>query len=111
MTIESYFSWTVCGLVVGLLARLLVPGRHSMDLLMTIVAGIAGALTGGVVYSLVRGNAVEPFNLVTQNWYGWIVATLGAMFLVWIHPRMYSRVTPAGSDDESFTPLSGGRIS
>jgi len=92
MTLESSLRWIVCGLVVGLLARLLVPGRQSMGFLMTIVVGIAGALTGGFLYSVVRGNSVEAFSLAHQNWYGWIVATLGAMLLVWLYPRVYSQV-------------------
>ena len=86
MSIGSILSWIVCGLVVGICARFLVPGRQSMSLPMTIVLGIAGALVGGFLYSLIRSGSVEPFSLSTQNWYGWIVAILGAMLLVWAFP-------------------------
>jgi uncharacterized membrane protein YeaQ/YmgE (transglycosylase-associated protein family) len=86
MTIGSIFSWIICGLVVGIFARLLVPGRQSMGLLMTIVLGIAGAFVGGFLYSLIRGGSVETFSLSTHNWYGWIVSILGAMLLVWVFP-------------------------
>jgi uncharacterized membrane protein YeaQ/YmgE (transglycosylase-associated protein family) len=41
----------VCGLIVGLIARLLLPGRQSMSLLMTMVLGIVGAVVGGFLYS------------------------------------------------------------
>ncbi len=91
MSIGSIISWIVCGLVVGLCARLLVPGRQSMSLLMTTLLGIAGALVGGFLYSLVRGTSVEAFSLASHNWYGWIVAILGAMLLVWIYPLMHPR--------------------
>jgi uncharacterized membrane protein YeaQ/YmgE (transglycosylase-associated protein family) len=53
---------------------------------MTILLGIVGALVGGFLYSLIRGASVEPFTLAAQNWYGWIVAILGAMFLVVMYP-------------------------
>lgn len=86
MTIESVLSWIVCGLIVGLCARLLVPGRQSMSLPMTIVLGIVGALVGGFLYSLVRGGSVDAFSFSTHNWYGWIVSILGAMLLVWAYP-------------------------
>ncbi len=43
MSIGSIISWILCGLVVGLCARFLVPGRQSMSLLMTTLLGIAGA--------------------------------------------------------------------
>jgi len=61
-----------------------MPGN--IDLL-----GIAGALLGGFLYSLIQGASVEPFSLARQNWYGWIVAILGAMALVWMYPLAYPR--------------------
>ena len=91
MSFESIFSWIVCGLVVGIIARFLVPGRQYMSLTMTTLLGIAGALVGGFLYSLVRGVSAEPFSLASHNWYGWIVAILGAMLLVWIYPLAYPR--------------------
>jgi len=91
MTIGSILSWIVCGLVVGLCARFLVPGRQNMTLPMTTVLGIVGALLGGFLYSLVRGTSVEPFSLTGNNWYGWIVGILGAMLVVWLYPIYYPR--------------------
>lgn len=91
MSLEGIIGWIVCGLVVGLCARFLVPGRQYMSLLMTIVLGIAGSLVGGFLYSLMRGAAVETFSLTDHNWYGWIVAILGAMLLVWVYPYVYPR--------------------
>lgn len=91
MNIGSVVSWIVCGLVVGLAARFLVPGRQSMGLISTTVIGIVGALVGGFIYSLIRGTSATPFSLEGQNWYGWIVAILGAMLLVWVYPMVASR--------------------
>lgn len=91
MSIGSVLAWILCGLVVGLCARLLVPGRRSMSLSMTTGLGIVGALVGGFLYSVVRGASVEPFSLASHNWYGWIVAILGAMLLVWAYPYAYPR--------------------
>lgn len=91
MSIGSIFSWIVCGLVVGLCARFLVPGRQFMSLPMTTLLGIVGALVGGFLYSMIRGASVAPFSLVSHNWYGWIVAILGATLLVWVYPYVYPR--------------------
>ncbi len=91
MSLGSIISWIVCGLVVGLCSRFLVPGRQSMSLSMTTVLGIVGALVGGFFYSLIRGASVQPFSLASQNWYGWIVAILGAMLVVWAYPHVYPR--------------------
>jgi uncharacterized membrane protein YeaQ/YmgE (transglycosylase-associated protein family) len=91
MSIGSIFSWILCGLLVAMCARLLLSGRPGLSLPMTILLGIAGALVGGFLYSLIRGASVEPFSLTNHNWYGWIVAILGATLLLWIYPYVYPR--------------------
>jgi uncharacterized membrane protein YeaQ/YmgE (transglycosylase-associated protein family) len=47
LDVSSILTYILIGLVVGVLARLLVPGRTSMSLLATIVIGVVGALIGG----------------------------------------------------------------
>jgi len=93
MSLGSILSWIVCGLLVGLCARFLVPGRQSMSLSMTVVLGIVGALVGGFLYSVIRGASVGPFSLASHNWYGWIVAIIGAALVLWgyaiLHPRRW----------------------
>jgi uncharacterized membrane protein YeaQ/YmgE (transglycosylase-associated protein family) len=42
-------SWAVWGLFVGVIARLLLPGRHRLGFLLTVVLGIGGSLLGGVI--------------------------------------------------------------
>lgn len=58
---------------------------------MTVLLGIGGALVGGFLYSVVRGASVQPFSLASHNWYGWIVAILGAMLVVWFYPYAFPR--------------------
>lgn len=91
MSIGSVLAWIACGLVIGLCARFLVPGRQNLSLPMTFLLGIAGALIGGFLYSVARGASVEPFSLSSHNWYGWIVAILGAMLLLWAYPLVFPR--------------------
>ena len=43
----------VIGIVIGILARLVMPGRQHIGVLMTILLGIAGALVGGIVASAI----------------------------------------------------------
>jgi uncharacterized membrane protein YeaQ/YmgE (transglycosylase-associated protein family) len=91
MSAASLLSWMVCGLIVGLIARLLLPGRQSMGLLMTMVLGIVGAVVGGFLYSLVQGAPAEPFSLSGNAWHGWIVAILGAVLVLWAYVSLYPR--------------------
>ena len=77
-------GWIVFGLVVGVLAKLLMPGRDPGGMLVTIVLGIAGALVGGFL-----GRAL--------GWYlpgepaGFVMATLGAVLLLFIYRRFAVR--------------------
>ena len=92
MSIGSILSWIVCGLVVGICARFLVPGRQYMSLTMTALLGIGGALLGGFLYSVIRGASVQPFSLASHNWYGWIVGGTGlGRAAVWMYPYAQSQ--------------------
>lgn len=81
----------LCGLIVGLLARLVVPGRHSMGLLLTMVSGIVGAVVGGVLWSLIMGAPSEPFSLAGNAGHGWIVAILGGVLVLWAYVALHHR--------------------
>jgi uncharacterized membrane protein YeaQ/YmgE (transglycosylase-associated protein family) len=45
----------LCGLIVGALGRLLVPGPNPIGILRTILVGIAGSLLGGLVGHVLFG--------------------------------------------------------
>jgi len=54
----SLLLFLVFGLVVGLLARALLPGKQSMGLIMTTVLGVVGSLLGGLFGSMISGDEV-----------------------------------------------------
>ncbi len=47
--------WLLIGLVAGLIARAVVPGRDSMGLLGTLLLGLIGSLIGGFIGNLLAG--------------------------------------------------------
>ena len=47
----------IVGLIVGALARLIVPGRQSMGLLVTILVGVVGAVVGGYLWRAIFGES------------------------------------------------------
>jgi uncharacterized membrane protein YeaQ/YmgE (transglycosylase-associated protein family) len=59
-------AWVLFGLIVGAIARLLVPGRQPIGCLGTIALGVAGSLLGGWIGMLVsRGDRrFEPAGLI-----------------------------------------------
>jgi uncharacterized membrane protein YeaQ/YmgE (transglycosylase-associated protein family) len=66
------------GLVVGAIARLLVPGPTPMGLLGTAAAGIVGALGAGLIGRLFWGPLYTP---------GWLASILGAIVVVYFVSR------------------------
>jgi uncharacterized membrane protein YeaQ/YmgE (transglycosylase-associated protein family) len=74
-------AWIVLGLVAGLLANMLIPGRRSQGLIVTCVIGIVGALAGGwVATRLFHVRTLHGFfNLST-----WLTAIVGAAVLLLI---------------------------
>lgn len=48
-------TWIVWGLFVGALARLLLPGRQRLGIVLTLVLGVVGSLLGGFVATELLG--------------------------------------------------------
>jgi uncharacterized membrane protein YeaQ/YmgE (transglycosylase-associated protein family) len=76
--IQSILGYIVVGAIVGVVARLLVPGTSGMGLLVTIVVGIIGAVIGGWL----AGAVFEETEGVD-----WIASFLVAALLVWLVTR------------------------
>ena len=81
-------AWIVLGLVAGLLANLLIPGRRSQGLIITCVIGIAGALLGGWL-------ATQLFHIHTLHGFfnldTWLTAIIGAAILLLAYHLITSR--------------------
>lgn len=88
MLIGTIIGWIIAGLIVGALARLLVPGRQDMGIGLTIVLGIVGALVGGLLSSMIFGPNVITDSTgtyaVETAWPGWIMAIVGGALVLWV---------------------------
>jgi uncharacterized membrane protein YeaQ/YmgE (transglycosylase-associated protein family) len=79
----SIIGWIVFGLIVGVIAKFLMPGRDPGGFVITILIGIAGALLGGFL-----GRAI--------GWYregdavGFVMALAGSVILLVLY-RMLAR--------------------
>jgi uncharacterized membrane protein YeaQ/YmgE (transglycosylase-associated protein family) len=87
-------AWIVLGLVAGLLANLLIPGRRSQGLIVTCAIGILGALGGGWA-------ATELFHVHTLrgffNLSTWLTAIVGAAILLLVFHLITTRGRARGS--------------
>jgi uncharacterized membrane protein YeaQ/YmgE (transglycosylase-associated protein family) len=78
----SLLSWIITGLIVGLIARALVPGRQSLGMIMTIVLGIVGACVGGLISSAFWPTWSNDPD-VSRMWPGWLMSILGGVIVLW----------------------------
>ena len=78
----------VIGLIAGLLARAIVPGKDAMGILPTILLGIVGSLLGGAVWGLIKG--VDVFTWPPQTG-GLLLSILGAIVALLIYNRVAGR--------------------
>ena len=78
-------SWIIMGLIVGALAKFLMPGDDPGGIFVTILIGIAGAFIGGFVGSKMGLGTVSGFNLGSIA-----LATGGALILLIVY-RMLKR--------------------
>ena len=77
-------GWILFGLIVGAVAKLLMPGRDPGGIIVTMLLGIAGALLGGFL-----GRALGLYNEGEPA--GFIMATLGAIVLLALYRMMIGR--------------------
>lgn len=76
-------GFIVFGLVVGVIARLAVPGRQELSLPMTVGLGLIGSVVGGVV-----ANALGTGDLFEPNILGSLVAIATAVVLIVVGDRV-----------------------
>ena len=75
----SIIAWIVLGLVAGLIANMLIPGRRQQGLILTCVIGIVGALLGGwIATKLFHIHSIQGF----FNASTWLTAIAGAAVLL-----------------------------
>jgi uncharacterized membrane protein YeaQ/YmgE (transglycosylase-associated protein family) len=75
-------GFIVAGLIIGLLARLILPGRQHIGLLWTLVLGVVGSVIGGTI-----ANAIGSGDIMELNVFGFICAVIAAVVLLAVADR------------------------
>ena len=76
-------SWILLGLIVGVLAKWIMPGDDPGGTIITILLGIAGAFVGGFLATLIGLGTVDGFNVGSL-----LIAIGGSLLLLWVYRRM-----------------------
>ena len=82
ITLGSIIVYAIAGLVIGAVARLLLPGKQSMGWGLTMVIGVVAAIVGGIAW-----NAIFPDN----DGIAWIGSIIVAVILLVGYERMVGK--------------------
>ena len=74
--------YILAGLVIGVIARALLPGRQNMSIWMTIVIGVIAAVLGGILWELIFPN---------NDGIAWIGSIIVGVVLVWLYASVFGR--------------------
>lgn len=87
-------AFIIIGLIAGLIARALMPGKQSMGLIPTTLLGMAGSLVGGLVGSLFRGGTASGhwFDLRPSGLLWSILGALAVLLLMGFANRARRRI-------------------
>ncbi len=73
----AILTWVIMGLIVGFLARFIMPGRQRGGIIITVLLGIGGALLGGYLGSALGIGTVSGFDIKSI-----LIATGGAILIL-----------------------------
>ena len=73
-------TWIVMGLIVGVLAKFIMPGKDPGGIFMTILLGVAGAFVGGFIGSVLGLGVVTGLNIGSL-----LLATGGAFIILFLY--------------------------
>ena len=82
----NWIVWIVFGLVAGIIAKFIMPGRDPGGFIVTIIIGIVGAVVGGFISTQLGFGDVTRFDIKSM-----IIAVLGAILLLVIYRAVKSR--------------------
>ena len=78
-------GWIVFGLIAGALAKFIMPGNDPGGCIVTTLLGIAGAVIGGFIGSLLGLGGINEFSIGSL-----LLAIAGAILILWLY-RMFRR--------------------
>lgn len=70
----------IFGAVIGMLARLVLPGRQNISALVTVILGVLGALIGYWLWGMMGGGDTSGI-----DWIRWIISIIVAALLIGVY--------------------------
>ncbi|MEU4365075.1 GlsB/YeaQ/YmgE family stress response membrane protein [Promicromonospora sp. NPDC023987] len=84
----GWLAFLILGLIAGVIARIVIPGKQPGGFWLTLLLGVLGAFLGGWLGSVIFGvDASAEF----WSWESWLFSVLGAIIVILIVQAIFGR--------------------
>lgn len=83
----GFFAFLVLGLIAGVIARIVIPGKQPGGFWVTLLLGVLGAMLGGWLGGLIFDISMDAF----WSWQSWLFSVIGAIIVILIVQAIFGR--------------------
>lgn len=84
----SFLAFVILGLIAGVIARIIIPGKQPGGFWLTLLLGVLGAMLGGWLGGLIfQVDLMERF----WSWSAWLTSVVGAIIVILIVQAIFGR--------------------
>ncbi|MDR7383213.1 MULTISPECIES: GlsB/YeaQ/YmgE family stress response membrane protein [Promicromonospora] len=83
----GFFAFLILGLIAGVIARIVIPGKQPGGFWLTLLLGVLGAMLGGWLGGLIFNVSLDEF----WSWESWLFSVIGAIIVILIVQAIFGR--------------------
>lgn len=83
----GFFAFLILGLIAGVIARIVIPGKQPGGFWLTLLLGVLGAMLGGWLGGLIFDVNLDEF----WSWESWLFSVIGAIIVILIVQAIFGR--------------------
>ena len=83
----GFFAFLILGLIAGVIARIVIPGKQPGGFWLTLLLGVLGAMLGGWLGGLIFNVNMDAF----WSWQSWLFSVIGAIIVILIVQAIFGR--------------------
>lgn len=83
----GFIPFLILGLLAGVIARIILPGKQRGGFWLTLLLGVLGALLGGWLGGLIFDISLDQF----WSWQSWLFAVIGSLIVIGVFEMIFNR--------------------
>lgn len=83
----SFIAFLILGLLAGVIARIILPGKQKGGFFLTLLLGVLGAMLGGWLGGLIFDIEMSEF----WSWESWLFSVIGALIVIGVFEMIFNK--------------------